>query len=341
MSSTTITKEMASAKSIRAIHKEFIKHLDKKEQAELMKNLGEKLKGSSLGKRKAIYRKIHEKYGDWEKRAKKEDDEESVSSFGEKEDEVREIDFDVPPFTPSCDEESEEEIDQEQELKEAVEKMEKRELEWIEGIALSEAIFNTLPDEAKRVMIEDVMEKNRLKDELTKNTTRHHHAKREGQGKKKPQNSKSEIYEVWSHQFNNGNPPDWFRHTIMGGDGKNKVIDEWYFEYDPDWGHYEVNWEKSKTKIPKTSLSFNTFLTCNENHQKAIHKFRIEGFAELYEVEGEDEKEIKKKLQQKFKALSKPTFTFQPMATNYYEKCYEAMKKAKEEANTKKTKKTK
>jgi len=187
-------------------------------------------------------------------------------------------------------------------------------------------------------MIEDVKEKNRLKEELTKNTTKHYHAKRKGEGKRKPKNSKSEIYEVWSYLFNTGTQPDWFKHTLIAEDG-GKDVDEWYFEWDDNWNHYVVNWEKSYTEIPKTGLNYNTFLTCNENHKKATHHF-LTAFNKQYVITGikddEDGKKRGKALQQRYKALSKPSFTF-PEIENY-EECYEAMKKAKANKKTEKTK---
>lgn len=363
-SNTTITKDMASVKHLKEIYKDFIKDKPKKERVKMMKDFGEKIKGKKQPYRKAQYRKLMEKYGGWEKRVKKPADEESVSSFGsveeiEQEQQIEDVKEEgTISFSSSCDETSEEEIeieeeiDQDQELKELVEKMEKKEetlldalkeeeivveqLSWIEGISLSEAVFNTLPDEVKRVMIEDLKEKNRLKDELTKNTTKHFHAKRKGEVKRKPKSSKSEIYEVWSHQFNNGHPPPWFKHSLHSED-EGGVVDVWHFDYDEIWEHYVVNWEKSSTHISKTSLSFNTFLTCNENHRKATHKY-LSAFNKGYVITGiQDDKLRAKALQQKYKALSKPTFTF-PELPNY-EECYEAMNMAKK--TTKKTEKKK
>lgn len=368
-SNTTITKDMASAKHLKEIYKDFIKDEPKEEREKMMKDFREKIKGKTQPQRKAQYRKIMEKYGGWEKRVKKTADEESVSSFGsveeiEQEQQIEDVkEAPTITFSESCDDTSEEEIeieeeiDIDQELKELVEKMEKKEeeeivveqLSWIEGISLSEAVFNTLPDEVKRVMIEDLKEKNRLRDELTKNTTKHFHAKRKGEKKRKAHNSASEIYEVWCHLFNTGHAPDWFKHTLKSADKGKCVVDEWHFDYNKDWDHYEVNWEKSSTNIPKATLSFNTFLTCNENHRKATNKYLPRDFSKDYEVlpatdpkwgpSGSTiaDKARAKAIQSKFKALSKPTFTFPPI--DDYDEAYEAMTMAKN--TTKKTKKTK
>ena len=391
-SNTIITKEMASVKNLKQTYKDFIK--DEPKKVKMMKDFAEKIKGKNQPQRKAQYRKLMEKYEGWEKRVKKTADEESVSSFGsveeiEQEQQIEDVKEEPTiSFTSSCDESSEEEleieeeIDQDQELKELVEKMEKKEeidqdqalkqlrenplfvehslldalkeeeivveqFSWIEGIGLSEAVFNTLSNEVKRVMIDDVKERNRLREELTKNTTKHFHAKRKGEKKRKAKSSKSEVYEVWSHLSNNGVPPDWFKHTLQSED-EGGVVDEWHFDYNRQWDHYEVNWEKSSTKIPKASLSYNTFLTANENHKKATHKY-ISAFNNAYALPistdpkwgengaGLDDKVRAKALQQKYKALSKPTFTFPPI--DDYDEAYEEMKKAKE--TTKKTEKTK
>ena len=376
-SNTIITKEMASPKHIREIYKDFIKDKPKEERAKLMKILGTKLKDKTQGQRKRLYRIIMEEYGGWEKCVKKEDDEESVSSFGDKEDELSEIDdkpflfnaeyeslklidhrLDQPttPFSESCDETSEEElevVEHEDTSDEEMERVRKSEdnwivhYTWIEGIPLSEAVFSTLPDDAKKSIIDEAL---RVK-ELETKTSKFTHKRRKGSDRKTANGSNTENYDIWNYLYKrNSQKPSYFIHTLTNEAG---VKDMWYMEYNNDYDHYCINWEKSKTNIPKTQLSWPTLLTTNENHKKLVHKFNSMTFGECF-----NKKKGPLKGKPDFKALSKVCFQLPDMTTGK-EKLYdeykewvnkekirkEEEKEKKEEdkkkKTTKKTKKTK
>jgi hypothetical protein len=316
---------MADPQNIKKVLGEVMKakEIPTEERAEEYKKLGKRLakKNLNFGKRKYILREILIKYAGW-------------SNL--KEDEVREKEeVSEGLFTESCDDTTSEE--EEEVLNTLIDKMESDSLAYIEGITLSEEEFNTLPNNAKKALIDGAM---KLKD-MEKKTSKFTHKKREGRSKKTACGSATENYDMWMFKKQTANQnPTWFTHTLTNEAG---VKDMWYFEWNTDWEHFEINWEKSKSTLPKGQLSFNTLLTVNENHKKALVKFQPMTFGECFK-----KKKGEKEGEQDYKALSKVSFQlpkFQnPEAVwksmkEYQER--EKIKKEKEKTEKKKTEKKK